>query len=179
MSDTWEEKLRRTESIRHQREAVFAEMGVAIKEDGENVGFFSPKKVFSFLVFFYRVFQQVLKWKPQRCAKIEILDFWVKNLVKSKGHLRCLVRMWTNFHEFLVFCDFDRFYKTCWDTLYNRKNGRFNSCNFSKLHSFALFQRELDYVYFHFAFHVDKLYFNFLGRKASFFSFWLKKLHFQ
>ena len=45
MSDTWEEKLRRTESIRHQREAVFAEMGVAIKEDGENVGFFSPKKV--------------------------------------------------------------------------------------------------------------------------------------
>ena len=55
MSDTWEEKLRRTESIRHQREAVFAEMGVAIKEDGENVGFFSPKKVFSFLVFFYRV----------------------------------------------------------------------------------------------------------------------------
>ena len=61
MSDTWEEKLRRTESIRHQREAVFAEMGVAIKEDGENVGFFSPKKVFSFLVFFYRVFQQVLK----------------------------------------------------------------------------------------------------------------------
>ena len=45
MSETWEEKLRRTESIRHQREAVFAEMGVAIKEDGETVGFFSPKKV--------------------------------------------------------------------------------------------------------------------------------------
>ena len=61
MSDTWEEKLRRTESIRHQREAVFAEMGVAIKEDGENVGFFSPKKVFSFLVFFYRLFQ--MDWR--------------------------------------------------------------------------------------------------------------------
>ena len=37
--------MKRTESIRHQREAVFAEMGVAIKEDGATVGFFSPKKV--------------------------------------------------------------------------------------------------------------------------------------
>lgn len=45
LNETWEEKLRRTESIRHQREAVFAEMGVAIKEDGQTVGFFSPKKV--------------------------------------------------------------------------------------------------------------------------------------
>jgi kinesin family protein 1 len=44
LNETWEEKLRRTESIRHQREVVFAEMGVAIKEDGETVGFFSPKK---------------------------------------------------------------------------------------------------------------------------------------
>ena len=53
MSETWEEKLRRTESIRHQREAVFAEMGVAIKEDGETVGFFSPKKVKKNLPFFF------------------------------------------------------------------------------------------------------------------------------
>ena len=30
--------------MRQQREAVFAEMGVAIKEDGETVGFFQPKK---------------------------------------------------------------------------------------------------------------------------------------
>ena len=45
LNETWEEKLRRTESIRHQREAVFAEMGVAMKEDGQTVGFFSPKKV--------------------------------------------------------------------------------------------------------------------------------------
>lgn len=45
LNETWEEKLRRTESIRQQRETVFAEMGVAIKEDGETVGFFSPKKV--------------------------------------------------------------------------------------------------------------------------------------
>ena len=45
LNETWEEKLRRTESIRHQREVVFAEMGVAIKEDGQTVGFFSPKKV--------------------------------------------------------------------------------------------------------------------------------------
>ena len=48
LNETWEEKLRRTESIRHQREVVFAEMGVAIKEDGETVGFFSPKKVCDF-----------------------------------------------------------------------------------------------------------------------------------
>ena len=45
LNETWEEKVKRTESIRHQREAVFAEMGVAIKEDGATVGFFSPKKV--------------------------------------------------------------------------------------------------------------------------------------
>ena len=31
-SEPWESKLRRAESIRQQREAVFAEMGVAIKE---------------------------------------------------------------------------------------------------------------------------------------------------
>lgn len=30
--------------IRLQREAVFAEMGVAVKEDGDTVGVFSPKK---------------------------------------------------------------------------------------------------------------------------------------
>ena len=36
--------MKRAESIRQQREAVFAEMGVAIKEDGETVGFFQPKK---------------------------------------------------------------------------------------------------------------------------------------
>ena len=47
LNETWEEKLRRTESIRHRREQVFAEMGVAMKEDGQTVGFFSPKKVFS------------------------------------------------------------------------------------------------------------------------------------
>ncbi|XP_031437359.1 kinesin-like protein KIF1A isoform X6 [Clupea harengus] len=41
---TWEEKLRRTESIRMEREALLAEMGVAIREDGGTVGVFSPKK---------------------------------------------------------------------------------------------------------------------------------------
>lgn len=45
MNETWEEKLKRTEAIRLQREAVFAEMGVAVKEDGNTVGVFSPKKV--------------------------------------------------------------------------------------------------------------------------------------
>lgn len=35
--------MKRTEQIRLQREAVFAEMGVAVKEDGDTVGVFSPK----------------------------------------------------------------------------------------------------------------------------------------
>ena len=43
-TESWESKVKRAESIRQQREAVFAEMGVAIKEDGETVGFFQPKK---------------------------------------------------------------------------------------------------------------------------------------
>jgi len=44
LNETWEEKLKRTEVIRVEREAVFAEMGVAVKEDGKTVGVFSPKK---------------------------------------------------------------------------------------------------------------------------------------
>lgn len=51
MNETWEEKLKRTEAIRLQREAVFAEMGVAVKEDGNTVGVFSPKKVSTFRVY--------------------------------------------------------------------------------------------------------------------------------
>lgn len=43
MNETWEEKLKKTEAIRLEREAVFAEMGVAVKEDGITVGVFSPK----------------------------------------------------------------------------------------------------------------------------------------
>lgn len=43
LNETWEEKLKRTEEIRLQREAIFAEMGVAVKEDGITVGVFSPK----------------------------------------------------------------------------------------------------------------------------------------
>nr|CAH7736207.1 unnamed protein product [Callosobruchus chinensis] len=43
LNETWEEKLKKTEQIRIQREAVFAEMGVAVKEDGNTVGVFSPK----------------------------------------------------------------------------------------------------------------------------------------
>ncbi|XP_060522822.1 kinesin-like protein unc-104 isoform X3 [Cylas formicarius] len=43
LNETWEEKLKRTEAIRIEREAVFAEMGVAVK-DGNTVGIFSPKK---------------------------------------------------------------------------------------------------------------------------------------
>jgi kinesin family member 1 len=44
LNETWEQKLKRTEEIRQQREAIFAEMGVAVKEDGITVGVFSPKK---------------------------------------------------------------------------------------------------------------------------------------
>ncbi|KAM4739232.1 kinesin-like protein KIF1A isoform 14-T14 [Anableps anableps] len=44
LNETWEEKLRRTEAIRMEREALLAEMGVAIREDGGTVGVFSPKK---------------------------------------------------------------------------------------------------------------------------------------
>ncbi|KAK9887981.1 hypothetical protein WA026_000272 [Henosepilachna vigintioctopunctata] len=44
LNETWEEKLKKTEEIRIQREAVFAEMGVAVKEDGMTVGVFSPKR---------------------------------------------------------------------------------------------------------------------------------------
>merc|ERR1740128_677307 len=43
-TETWETKVKRAESVRQQREAVFAEMGVAIKDDGETGGFFQPKK---------------------------------------------------------------------------------------------------------------------------------------
>lgn len=35
--------MKKTEAIRIQREAVFAEMGVAVKEDGDTVGVYSPK----------------------------------------------------------------------------------------------------------------------------------------
>lgn len=44
MNETWEQKLKRTDEIRQQREAVFAEMGVAVKPDGITVGVFSPKQ---------------------------------------------------------------------------------------------------------------------------------------
>uniref|UniRef100_A0A3Q2Q685 Kinesin family member 1C n=1 Tax=Fundulus heteroclitus TaxID=8078 RepID=A0A3Q2Q685_FUNHE len=43
LNETWEEKLRRTESIRLERESLLAEMGVSIKEDGGTLGVFSPK----------------------------------------------------------------------------------------------------------------------------------------
>uniref|UniRef100_A0A671SYQ8 plus-end-directed kinesin ATPase n=1 Tax=Sinocyclocheilus anshuiensis TaxID=1608454 RepID=A0A671SYQ8_9TELE len=44
LNETWEEKLRRTEAIRMDREALLVEMGVAMREDGGTVGVFSPKK---------------------------------------------------------------------------------------------------------------------------------------
>ncbi|MED6290730.1 Kinesin-like protein kif1c [Characodon lateralis] len=43
LNETWEEKLRKTESIRLERESLLAEMGVSIKEDGGTLGVFSPK----------------------------------------------------------------------------------------------------------------------------------------
>ncbi|XP_076451747.1 kinesin-like protein unc-104 isoform X2 [Babylonia areolata] len=44
LNESWEEKLRKTEAIRKEREAVLAEMGVALREDGGTIGVFSPKK---------------------------------------------------------------------------------------------------------------------------------------
>ncbi|XP_056607205.1 kinesin-like protein KIF1A [Triplophysa dalaica] len=44
LNETWEEKLRRTEAIRMDREALLAEMGVAMRADGGTVGVCSPKK---------------------------------------------------------------------------------------------------------------------------------------
>lgn len=40
LNETWEQKLKRTEEIRQQREAVFAEMGVAVKA-GESAKLFA------------------------------------------------------------------------------------------------------------------------------------------
>ncbi|XP_068129990.1 kinesin-like protein KIF1C [Hyperolius riggenbachi] len=45
LNETWEEKLRKTEAMRMEREALLAEMGVAVREDGGTVGVFSPKKI--------------------------------------------------------------------------------------------------------------------------------------
>eukprot|EP00079_Xenopus_tropicalis_P013786 XP_002942956.2 PREDICTED: kinesin-like protein KIF1C isoform X1 [Xenopus tropicalis] len=45
LNETWEEKLRKTEALRTEREALLAEMGVAVREDGGTVGVFSPKKI--------------------------------------------------------------------------------------------------------------------------------------
>ncbi|KAJ6656876.1 hypothetical protein lerEdw1_003207 [Lerista edwardsae] len=52
LNETWEEKLRKTEAIRMEREALLAEMGVAIREDGGTLGVFSPKKVCNAFDFF-------------------------------------------------------------------------------------------------------------------------------
>lgn len=51
LNETWEEKLRRTETIKKAREEELREMGLATSEDGVALGVFSPKKVhFRFLV---------------------------------------------------------------------------------------------------------------------------------
>ncbi|KTF77257.1 hypothetical protein cypCar_00030610, partial [Cyprinus carpio] len=44
LNETWEEKLRRTEAIRMEREALLAEMGVAIEGRWRTVGVFSAKQ---------------------------------------------------------------------------------------------------------------------------------------
>ncbi|XP_060793866.1 kinesin-like protein KIF1C isoform X2 [Neoarius graeffei] len=43
LNETWEEKLRKTNSMRLERETLLAEIGMSIKEDGGTVGVFSPK----------------------------------------------------------------------------------------------------------------------------------------
>lgn len=40
LNETWEEKLKKTEAIRMQREAVLSQIGVATREDGDAVGIF-------------------------------------------------------------------------------------------------------------------------------------------
>ncbi|XP_018415337.1 PREDICTED: kinesin-like protein KIF1C isoform X2 [Nanorana parkeri] len=45
LNETWEEKLRKTEAMRMEREALLADIGVAVREDGGTVGVFSPKKI--------------------------------------------------------------------------------------------------------------------------------------
>lgn len=44
LNETWEEKLRKTEAIKQEREAMLAEMGVAIHTDGHTVGLFQPRR---------------------------------------------------------------------------------------------------------------------------------------
>jgi kinesin family protein 1 len=46
LNETWEEKLRKTEKIRHEREAMLHEMGLTLNEDerGTAVGVMSPRK---------------------------------------------------------------------------------------------------------------------------------------
>ncbi|EDQ92700.1 uncharacterized protein MONBRDRAFT_13875 [Monosiga brevicollis MX1] len=44
LNETWEEKKARTEVIRKEREESLKEMGIAVKEDGNTVGIFSPQK---------------------------------------------------------------------------------------------------------------------------------------
>nr|CAB3259092.1 kinesin-like protein KIF1B [Phallusia mammillata] len=44
LNETWEEKLRKTECIRQQRENALMELGVSLREDGETLGVFSPKR---------------------------------------------------------------------------------------------------------------------------------------
>ena len=60
LNESWEEKLRRTDEIRKEREAVLAEMGVALTEDGGTIGVFSPKKVGFFLQFLIGIFLGML-----------------------------------------------------------------------------------------------------------------------
>ncbi|CAB4009819.1 kinesin unc-104, partial [Paramuricea clavata] len=44
LTETWEERLKKSEAIKAEREAILAEMGVALGEDGHSVGLFQPKK---------------------------------------------------------------------------------------------------------------------------------------
>ncbi|XP_046845010.1 kinesin-like protein unc-104 isoform X2 [Xenia sp. Carnegie-2017] len=44
LTETWEERLKKSEAIKAEREATLAEMGVALGEDGHSVGLFQPKK---------------------------------------------------------------------------------------------------------------------------------------
>ena len=44
LNETWEEKKSKSEVIKHEREAALRDMGIALKDDGDAVGVFSPQK---------------------------------------------------------------------------------------------------------------------------------------
>lgn len=47
LNETWEEKMKRTQTIQRERESAMVELGIALhhREDGKTLGVFSPQQV--------------------------------------------------------------------------------------------------------------------------------------